>query len=90
MLTQDQIAAIYEKAIDNQPAAGLDVTEADKDVSRALDAYCSALQYETFLWAYELGYKAGRTADQMPGEDDPTMQEQDEDEAERSEEEGWI
>lgn len=62
MLTRDQITAAYEKAVadDDRPSAGLDVTEADKDVSRALDAYCSALQYETFLWAYELGFNAGK------------------------------
>ena len=64
MLTRDQITEAYEKAIaaDDRPAAGLDVTEADKDISRALDAYCTALQYETFLWAYELGYKARQEA----------------------------
>ena len=62
MLTQDQITAIYEEAIENQPPAGQDVTEADNDIRRALDAYCSALQYETFLWAYELGFKAGKEA----------------------------
>ena len=64
MLTRDQITEAYEKAIadDDRPAAGLAVTEADKDISRALDAYCTALQYETFLWAYELGFNAGKGA----------------------------
>lgn len=62
MLTRDQITAIYEEACENQPPAGQDVTEADKDIRRALDAYCDALQYETFLWAYELGYQAGQAA----------------------------
>ena len=82
MLTPEQIVAAYEAAQENQPAAGLDVTEADKDVNRALDAYCSALQYETFLWAYELGYNAGRA-------DLTETPEPDEDDAERGEE-GWI
>ena len=62
MLTRDQITAIYEESIENQPPAGQDVIQADKDIRHALDAYCSALQYETFLWAYELGYQAGRSA----------------------------
>lgn len=62
MLTRDQITEAYEKAIadDECPSACPDVTEADKDISRALDAYCEALQYETFLWAYELGFEAGK------------------------------
>ncbi len=62
MLTQDQIIAAYEQAIENQPSAGQDVTEASKSIDRALDNYCTALQYETFLWAYELGYKARQEA----------------------------
>lgn len=62
MLTRDQITAIYEESIENQPPAGQDVTEADRDINRALDSYCDALQYETFLWAYELGFKAGLSA----------------------------
>lgn len=81
MLTPDQITAIYEKASENQPSAGLDVTEANKAVSRALDDYCSALQYETFLWAYALGYEHGQhgvSADLIPYED------------EEREEEGWV
>jgi len=61
-MTRDQIVDIYEREIENQPAAGLDVTEASKSIDRALDNYCTALQYETFLWAYELGYKAGQEA----------------------------
>jgi len=60
MLTQDQIITAYEQAIENQPSAGQDVTEASESISRALDDYCTALQFETFLWAYELGFKAGR------------------------------
>lgn len=61
-MTRDQIVDIYEREIENQPAAGLDVTEANKSIDRAFDNYCTALQYETFLWAYELGYKAGQEA----------------------------
>ena len=86
MLTPDQITAIYEQAIDNQPAAGLDVTEADKAVSHALDDYCSALQYETFLWAYALGYKHGQQNEQ-PTEEEAAPPDEDE---EDREEEGWI
>lgn len=60
MLTRDQLTAIYEQAVDKQPSAGEDVREADQSIRDALDSYCSALQYETFLWAYELGYQAGK------------------------------
>lgn len=83
MLTQDQIIAAYEQAIENQPSAGQDVTEASESISRALDDYCTALQYETFLWAYELGFKAGQA-------DLTETPEPDEDDAERGEEEGWA
>ena len=62
MLTRGQIIAAYEAAQEKQPQAGQDVREADKDVSRALDNYCSALQFETFLWAYALGYQHGQEA----------------------------
>jgi len=62
MLTRDQITAIYEEACENQPSAGQDVREADQGIRDALDAYCSALQYETFLWAYALGFEAGKGA----------------------------
>lgn len=84
MLTQEQIAAIYEKAMDNQPAAGLDVTEANESVNRALDDYCSALQYETFLWAYELGYNAGR------GLEIPCPEDTHDESGKSREQEGWI
>lgn len=70
MLTQEQITAAYEAAIENQPAAGQDVRETSDDINRALDAYCSALQYETFLWAYELGFKAGLAAANQEGGED--------------------
>lgn len=59
MLTREQIIAAYEREIENQPSAGLDVTEANRSISRALHDYCSAIAFETFLWEYELGYKAG-------------------------------
>lgn len=79
MLTQDQIIAAYEHAIANdERSAGQDVREASESISRALDDYCTAIQFETFLWAYELGFKAGQGA--APAEDDQ----------EEREEEGWI
>lgn len=62
MLTQEQITEIYENSLEDQPSAGLDVREANGGLHDALEAYFSALQYETFLWAYELGYNAGRAA----------------------------
>ena len=80
-MTRVQIIDIYEREIENQPAAGLDVTEASKSIERALDDYCAAIAYETFLWAYELGYKAG--CDAEPAE-------RDKDDAECREEEGWV
>lgn len=60
MLTKEQITEIYESSLEDSPSAGLDVREANNSIRDALDAYCSAIQYETFLWAYELGYNAGR------------------------------
>lgn len=56
----EQITAIYERELENQPSAGLDVIEANRSIERALDNYCAALNYEAFLWAFELGYNAGR------------------------------
>ena len=60
MLTKEQLTAIYEREMENQPSAGLDVTTANKNIHAALDEYCAALNYEAFLWAYALGYEAGR------------------------------
>lgn len=60
MLTTEQLTAIYEREMENQPSAGLDVTTANKNIRDALDDYCAALTYEAFLWAYALGYEAGR------------------------------
>lgn len=60
MLTKEQLTAIYEREMENQPSAGLDVTTANKNIRDALDDYCAALNYEAFLWAYALGYEAGK------------------------------
>lgn len=60
MLTKEQLTAIYEREMENQPSAGLDVTTANKNICDALDDYCAALNYEAFLWAYTLGYEAGK------------------------------
>lgn len=51
MLTKKQLTAIYEREMENQPSAGLDVTTANKNIRDALDDYCAALNYEAFLWA---------------------------------------
>lgn len=60
MLTKEQLTAIYEREMENQPSAGLDVINAKKKIHAALDEYCAALNYEDFLWAYALGYEAGK------------------------------
>lgn len=60
MLTREQITEIYENSMEDQPRAGQDVREAHSDFNSAVDNYITALQYETFLWAYELGYKHGK------------------------------
>lgn len=60
MLTTEQLTAIYEREMENQPSAGLDVTTANENIRDALDDYRAALTYEIFLWAYTLGYKAGK------------------------------
>lgn len=63
MLTQDQIIAAYEHAIANdEHTAGQDVREADDNLEDALMSYVTAIQFETFCWAYELGFKAGQEA----------------------------
>ena len=62
MLTRDQITEIYENSMEDQPSAGQDVRESYSAFRDACDAYVSALQYEMFLWAYELGFKHGRGA----------------------------
>lgn len=60
MLTTEQLTAIYEREMENQPSAGLDVTTANENIRDALDDYRAALTYEAFLWAYALGYEAGK------------------------------
>lgn len=60
MLTKEQLTDIYEREMENQPSAGLDVLNAKRSFHAALDEYCAALDYEAFLWAYELGYEAGK------------------------------
>lgn len=56
----EQITAVYEEA--DKPEAGQDVNEAKRDFSEAFDNYCAAITYETFLWAYALGYSHGHCA----------------------------
>ena len=60
MLTKEQLTAIYERELENAPSAGSDVLNAKRNFHAALDEYCAALNYEDFLWAYALGYEAGR------------------------------
>lgn len=60
MLSKEQLTAIYEREIENQPSAGLDVATANENIRDALDDYYAALTYEAFLWAYALGYEAGK------------------------------
>lgn len=60
MLTKEQLTDIYEREMENQPSAGLDVLNAKRSFHAALDEYCAALDYEAFLWAYALGYEAGK------------------------------
>lgn len=62
MLTRDQIIAIYDKAIEDQPRAGQDVREANSALDDAIMAHTIAVQFETFLWAYALGYQHGQEA----------------------------
>lgn len=60
MLTKEKLTEIFEQVADTMPQAGKDVTEANEIINRALDGYCSALTFETFLWAYALGYEHGK------------------------------
>lgn len=60
MLTTDQLISIYEQEMKKQPPEGLDVTSANANIRDALDDYRVALTYEIFLWAYALGYEAGK------------------------------
>ena len=50
MLTEKQLTDIYERELEN----------AKRNFHAALDEYCAALNYEAFLWAYALGYEAGK------------------------------
>ena len=60
MLTEKQLTDIYERELENAPSAGSDVLNAKRSFHVALDEYCAALNYEAFLWAYALGYEAGK------------------------------
>ena len=60
MLTKEQLTAIYERELENASSAGSDVLNAKRSFHAALDEYCAALNYEDFLWAYVLGYEAGK------------------------------
>lgn len=64
MLTMDQVTAAYEAATSGEgaPSAGYDVRMADAALDDALMAYITAVQYEAFCWAYQIGYKAGKEA----------------------------
>lgn len=64
MLTMEQLTAAYEAAIssDDAPRAGNDVREAEGLFEDAVTAYITAVQYEAFCWAYQIGYKAGKEA----------------------------
>ena len=59
MLTEKQLTDIYERELENAPS-GSDVLNAKRNFHAALDEYCAALNYEAFLWAYALGYEAGK------------------------------
>ena len=60
MLTEKQLTDIYERELENAPSAGSDVLNAKRNFHAALDEYCAALNNEAFLWAYALGYEAGK------------------------------
>ena len=59
MLTNEQLTAAYEAALEDTRPAGSDVQEAADVFEDAVMAYLTAIQYETFCWAYALGYEAG-------------------------------
>ena len=63
MLTREQIKSIYEKALmDDNHYASEEVQSADDRLDSALMDYITAIQEDTFCWAYELGFKAGQEA----------------------------
>lgn len=63
MLTREQIKSIYEKALmDDNHYASEEVQSADDKLDSALMDYITAIQEDTFCWAYELGFKAGQEA----------------------------
>ena len=43
MLTKSSLSAIYEREMENQPSAGLDVINAKK-IHAALDEYCAGTE----------------------------------------------
>lgn len=63
MLTRKQLKSIYEKAIMNDDHyASEEVQTADDKLDSALMDYITAIQEDTFCWAYALGFKAGQEA----------------------------
>lgn len=61
-MTREQAIALYEDVMETMPQAGEKVRDACEALNDAYEAYCSEVEYETFAWAYELGYKAGKEA----------------------------
>ena len=70
MLTEKQLTDIDERELENAPSAGSDVLNAKRSFHAALDEYCAALNYEAFLWAYALGYEAGRMESEVSTAED--------------------
>ena len=61
MLTREQLKSIYEKAImTDDRTASEEVQSADDKLDSALMDYITAIQEDTFCWAYALGFKAGQ------------------------------
>lgn len=61
MLTREQLKSIYEKAImSDDRTASEEVQSADDRLESALMDYITAIQEDTFCWAYELGFNAGK------------------------------
>ena len=61
-MSKEQILKIYAVEMENQPAAPEKLKNAYAVLHDALEDYICEIKEYMFLWAYPLGYEAGRQA----------------------------
>ncbi|MCC8029067.1 MAG: hypothetical protein LIO75_04630 [Lachnospiraceae bacterium] len=58
--TEEDFQAIYSACLEKQPQAPQSLNDADKALSEAFWAYLAEYEENTFRYAYQCGYEAGR------------------------------